>query len=146
MEANNSPVRLKQDAVLIDSIIKDAQTAICEQTGLNVILVAHFPDKLSTEDVEQLFKDMCNCWGVDLDWIREKGRDKDRPLKRKILWVAAKNKYPTIPLAYLAQLTGVTDHSTVVKGIRNIRKWLEVQDYKTLKHYRPVQHFFAPKN
>jgi len=142
MEATTPPVRFDQDIVLIDSIIKDAQTAIAEQTGINVILVAHFPDRLNTDDVVQLFNDMCSCWGVDMEWIREKGRDMDRPIKRKLLWLAAKNKFPSAQKAYLAQLTGVKDHSAVVKGIRSVKKWLEVEDYKTLKYYRPVQHLF----
>ena len=132
----------KKEMSVINYIINQAQHEIHEKAGIDVMLMPRFSNKMVEEDLKQTFEDMCNCWGVSLTWVSNKSRANDRPIMRKLLWMAGKRKHPNASYCFLANLTGTNDHAGVIKGIRSGYNWLQVQDEKFLKYYEPVKDYF----
>ena len=95
------------------------------------------------KDLKELFEEICACWGVKLAWVTDKSRANDRPVMRKILWMAGKRKFPHVPYVLLATLTGTIDHAGVIKGIKSGYDWLNVRDEKFLRYYNRVKSYFG---
>lgn len=131
-----------KDRKLIDDMIKNAQLNISKRTGVKVILTPTFPIQDCENDLKKILEEMCYCWGFTLAWVSEKSREKDRPIMRKLLWMASRELFPAVTYVQLAILTGVDNHVTILKGIQKGRDWLKVQDEKFLKYYKQVKHFF----
>jgi hypothetical protein len=132
----------KKEMSIVGHVIAQAQYEIQQKAGIEVMLVPRFANKLVEEDLKQTFESMCACWGVSLAWVGNKSRANDRPIMRKLLWMAGKRKHPNAPYCFLGNLTGTNDHAGVIKGIRSGYNWLEVQDEKFLKYYEPVKEYF----
>lgn len=132
----------KKEMSIVNYIIRQAQSEIQQKAGIEVMLTPRFSNKLIEEDLKQTFEAMCQRWGVTLIWVKHKSRANDRPMMRKLLWMAGKRKHPDAPYCFLGNLTGANDHAGVIKGIRNGYNWLEVQDEKFLKYYEPVKDYF----
>jgi len=133
----------KKEMSIVNYVIAQAQSEIHKKAGIEVVLMPRFSNKLVEEDIKQTFEAMCNCWGVNLAWLSHKSRANDRPIMRKLLWMAGKRKHPNAPYCFLGTLTGTNDHAGVIKGIRSGYNWLEVQDEKFLKYFEPVKDYFT---
>jgi hypothetical protein len=131
----------KKEMLLVNQIIYQAQCEIHQRAGIEVMLMPRFSNRLVEEDLKQTFEDMCACWGVNLVWVSHKSRANDRPIMRKLLWMAGKRKHPNASYCLLGNLTGTNDHAGVIKGIRCGYNWLEVQDEKFLKYYETVKDY-----
>jgi hypothetical protein len=132
----------EQDMSFIKNKITQAQVEITETTGLVVTLVPRLSDSHVKEGLNTLFIMMCECWGVGLAWVSDKSRANDRPMLRKLLWMAGREKYPVAPYSTLAMLTGATNHVTALRGIQIGNNWLKVRDEKFMRYYKQVKHFF----
>ena len=132
----------KKELSIVSHAITRAQAEIQQKAGIEVILIPRYSDKVVENNLRQLFEEICDCWNVQLSWVCEKSRANDRPVMRKILWMAGKKKFPQVPYCLLANLTGTIDHAGVIKGIRIGYDWLNIQDEKFLKYYTPVKRFF----
>jgi hypothetical protein len=135
-------VHTRRELSIVSHVITRAQYEIQNQTGIEVILIPRYSNKMMEDDVKQLFEAMCECWNVQLAWVSDKSRANDRPTMRKLLWMVGKKKFPQMPYSMLANLTGATDHAGVIKGIRSGYNWLNVQDEKFLRYYEPVKGYF----
>jgi chromosomal replication initiation ATPase DnaA len=124
----------------INRIIENAQNEILISTGIKVILTKKYKDVSKYEALEELYNKICKEWHVTTEWIRERSRSKNRPIMRKILWLAAREQFPEISMQSMAFLTGVTDHGGVVKGLRHLEDWIIIKDELALKYYDPVKH------
>lgn len=132
----------RQEQSIVSNAITRAQAEIQKQIGIEVILVPRYSDKVVESNLRQLFEEICDCWNVQLSWVIDKSRANDRPIMRKILWMAGKKKFPHVPYCLLAGLTGTIDHAGVIKGIKTGYNWLKVQDEKFLNYYTPVKRYF----
>ena len=135
-------VLTRKELSIVSHVITRAQCEIQQQAGIDVVLVPRYSNKMLEEDLRQLFEAMCDCWNVQLSWVSDKSRANDRPVMRKLLWMAGKKRFPQVPYSLLANLTGATDHAGVIKGIRSGYDWLKVHDDKILKYYEPVKNYF----
>lgn len=132
----------KNELSIVSRAITRAQTEIQQKAGIEVILIPRYSDKVVENNLRQLFEEICDCWNTQLSWVSEKSRANDRPILRKILWMAGKKKFPNVPYCLLASLTSTIDHAGVIKGIRIGYNWLNVEDEKFLKYYTPVKSYF----
>ena len=135
-------VLTRKELSIVSHVITRAQFEIQQQAGIDVVLVPRYSNKMLEDDLRQLFEAMCDCWNVQLSWVSDKSRANDRPVMRKLLWMAGKKRFPQVPYSLLANLTGATDHAGVIKGIRSGYDWLKVHDDKILKYYEPVKNYF----
>jgi hypothetical protein len=135
-------VLTKKELSIVSYAITRAQFEIQQQVGIDVVLVPRYPNKLVEDDLKRLFEAMCECWNVQLSWVSDKSRANDRPIMRKLLWMAGKKRFPHISYCLLAKRTGAIDHAGVIKGIRSGYNWLDAQDEKFLKYYEPVKSYF----
>jgi hypothetical protein len=135
-------VLTRKELTIVSHVITRAQFEIQQQAGIDVVLVPRYSNKMLEDDLRQLFEAMCDCWNVQLSWVSDKSRANDRPVMRKLLWMAGKKMFPHVPYSLLANLTGATDHAGVIKGIRSGYDWLKVRDEKILKYYEPVKNYF----
>lgn len=135
-------VLTRKELSIVSHVITRAQFEIQQQAGIDVVLVPRYSNKMLEDDLRQLFEAMCDCWNVQLSWVSDKSRANDRPVMRKLLWMAGKKRFPQVPYSLLANLTGATDHAGVIKGIRSGYDWLKVRDEKILKYYEPVTNYF----
>jgi hypothetical protein len=131
----------RKELSIVSHVITRAQSEIQLQAGIDVVLVPRYSNKRVEDDVRQLFESMCECWNVQLSWVSDKSRANDRPIMRKLLWMAGKKRFPQMAYCVLANLTGATDHAGVIKGIRSGYDWLRVRDEKFLKYYEPVKSY-----
>jgi hypothetical protein len=135
-------VLTRKELSIVSHVITRAQFEIQQQAGIDVVLVPRYSNKMLEDDLRQLFEAMCECWNVQLAWVSDKSRANDRPVMRKLLWMAGKKRFPHVPYSLLANLTGATDHAGVIKGIRSGYDWLRVHDEKILRYYEPVKNYF----
>ena len=135
-------VLTKKELSIVSFAITRAQSEIQEQAGIDVVLIPRYSNKMVEEDLKRLFESMCECWNVQLAWVSDKSRANDRPIMRKLLWMAGKKRFPHISYCLLANLAGASDHAGVIKGIRSGYNWLDAQDEKFLKYYEPVKSYF----
>jgi hypothetical protein len=136
-------VLTRKELSIVSHVITRAQFEIQQQAGIDVVLVPRYSNKMLEDELRQLFEAMCDCWNVRLSWVSDKSRANDRPVMRKLLWMAGKKTFPHVPYSLLANLTGATDHAGVIKGIRSGYDWLRVRDEKILKYYEPVKSYFG---
>jgi hypothetical protein len=132
----------KKELSIVSYVITRAQAEIQQQAGIEVILIPRYSNKIVENNLRQFFEEICDCWHVRLSWVSERNRTNDRPIMKKILWMAGKKKFPQVPYCLLAGLTGTIDHAGVIKGIKTGYNWLKVQDEKFLKYYTPVKSYF----
>ena len=132
----------EKDMAFINRTISQAQDQIANCTGLKVKLVPRLPAVDVTENLKTMFNNMCECWGVTIEWVSDKSRANDRPMLRKLLWMAARVHYPLSTYNTLGSLTGVTNHVTVLRGIKEGNHWLQVKDAKFMNYYELVKPYF----
>ena len=133
---------IKKHMHTIHEEIKKAQDSIYERTGVKCLLMPRIYIGTFEGKIKVLFQQMCHEWGVSLDFVKDKSREGDIPSYKKLLWMAAKNKYPKASLMVIASLTNVDNHTTVMKGINTGYDLLGTQDSRFLKLYEPVKQFF----
>ena len=133
----------RKELSIVEHAITHAQSEIQKQAGIEVTLIPRYSNKMIEKDLRELFEELCACWDVQLAWVSDKSRANDRPVMRKILWMAGKKKFPHVPYCLLAGLTGTIDHAGVIKGIKSGYDWLNVQDEKFLKYYNRVKSYFG---
>lgn len=132
----------KEQKKTINDIISNAEEEIKNKTGAEVKLVCRFINSLVTEDLKEMFEEMCLYWGVELSFVQDPSRKNDRPIMRKILWMAAKRRHPDCLFNVLCSLTNVKDHAGVIKGMQQGYNWLGIKDEKFMKYYNPVKEYF----
>jgi hypothetical protein len=132
----------EKDMAVIKRKISQAQAEILNCTGLNVKLVPRLSNGDMTANLKVLYNNMCERWGVTLKWVSDKSRAKDRPMMRKLLWMAGRVQYPVATYNSMGSLTGVTNHVTVLRGIVEGHHWLQVKDAKFMIYYELVKHYF----
>ena len=133
---------IKKNMPTIYAVITSAQAEILSKTGLDVVLMPRIHKGTIEEEIKNLFEAMCSCWGIDLEYASDRSRHEDRPIMRKILWMAGKRKHRDIPLKILGHATRTMDHASVLKGINQGYAWLEVQDNKFCSYYEKVKQYF----
>lgn len=121
-------------------IVKEAKEKILEETGQNVVLSIVHSQKASQVGAEMLLLEMCSRWGITPEWLRIPSRSQDRPIMRKIFWVAAKTNYPQVTYRAIAELAGVSNHVTTIKGILAANTWRSVNDPSFMKYYNQISH------
>jgi chromosomal replication initiation ATPase DnaA len=92
------------------------------------------------ENIKKLYQEVCEIWGIKIEWLRGRGRKEDKPIMKKILWMLAEKKYPFVPYRILGILSGNKDHSGVIKGIEVANNWLSVKDEKFMNYYNQVKY------
>ena len=80
----------RKELSIVSHVITRAQSEIQQTAGIDVVLVPRYSNKRVEDDVRQLFESMCECWNVQLSWVSDKSRANDRPVMRKLLWMAGK--------------------------------------------------------
>lgn len=127
---------LKNDHRLkISAIKREAIKQIFEQTGLQVRIILTYPENESQIKAEMLLLNMCACWGVTPEWLRVPSQKEDRPIMRRIFWMAAKAQIPQVTYKVLAVMAGVSNHVTAVRGIAEAQRWLDINDPLFMKYY-----------
>lgn len=124
----------------IERIIKKAQKEITEATGLNVTLIASHKEYAINELLKELFAECMTCWNTDETFLEDGSRVYPRPMMRKIFWLIALERYPKAPRQLLAFMAGVTNHTSVIRSLKNSKEWREVKDELFMKYYEPVEH------
>src|SRR5574341_1246898 len=104
----------KEQSKIINDIISNAQVQIKNQTRINVKLICRIIDCGIQNDLKRYFEEICSCWGVDLSFVQDPSRKNDRPVMRKILWMAGRNRHQDVPYNILCALTNVKDHAGVI--------------------------------
>lgn len=137
---------IKRHMHIIHEEIKKAQDNIYTQTGVQLMLSPRIYVGTVEDKIRVLYEQMCHQWGVTLEQVSEKSREGNIPYYKKILWMAAKFKYPNASLIIIGHHTNIKDHGTVLVGIRSGYNLLETQDSRFLKLYEPVKEFFNVKS
>lgn len=127
---------------LVNTILQSAKLEIKQRVNVDLNLYYKRKEGNNIDHLREVLEDACECWGVDLLFVSETSREKDRPTMRKLLWMIGKHKFPYITYKTLAELTGVDDHAGVIKGIKKARDLISVGDNKIMKYYECVKHFF----
>jgi hypothetical protein len=122
--------------------ISKAEAEISQSTGLKVTLLPRLSSRDVSANLKVMFANMCNCWEVTLDYVSDKSRNNNRPMMRKLLWMAGRLQYPTASYSCLGQLTGISNHVTVLRGIKEGNNWLKVKDAKFMVYYELVKNYF----
>jgi chromosomal replication initiation ATPase DnaA len=120
-------------------IIK-AQDAIKQKTGIEVTLLVRKIDTDIRDIILFDFFEFFKIWNIDLLTAAEKTRAYPQPIYRSILWMFCKIKYPKVSLKTIGSILGGFDHTTVIYGVTQAYKLLEIQDQKFLEFYNPVKH------
>lgn len=91
-----------------------------------------------------LLKELTAIWGVSIEWLAERTFRGNRAVMRRVFWLIAKRRFK-VSNQKLAVMVGVADASTVVSGLRNVKKWVSVSDPSVMRYYTPVAHLIKEK-
>lgn len=127
----------------ISNVIKQAQGLIFKETGINVVLIPSYPKGVNESRALELTHIMCSIWNVRYEWLIEPNRRHNRPIMRRIIWLAIKRNFPDVTHETASRITGVTNHTTSVKGVREAIKWLAIKDALFMRYYTPVAHLVS---
>lgn len=134
--------KAKKNMPFILQVIQNAQDEILAKTELKVQLMPVIYYEPIVEEVRALFEEMCAYWGEDLLTVADTSREDNLPIKRKILWMAAKLHFPKAGFKLIGNLTNTLNHSSVLKGINTGYDLMQVQDPLFIQYFEPVKQFF----
>lgn len=90
--------------------------------------------------LSDLLAEMCKAWKRSVGWLKEPYRSDNRPIMKRIFWMAARKIFPRVSIKAIAFMVGVTDHTTVIKGLVNANNWHSAEDGLFMRYYNKVAH------
>lgn len=126
---------------VIRSILDQAQNRIEDMTNIKMSVKAYRIDHDKNDKGNKLINKCCMIWGTDLEYIKEKVRNTERVIMRKIICMLLKNN-TELSLKEIAKRVGYRDHSMCLDALRTGSDLLLVNDEIFLKYYEPVKHLF----
>lgn len=93
-----------------------------------------------------LLVNMCSLWGCNVEWLKGPGKENGKPLMKRVFWLLARKYTPMVSLKTIGDMVGVTDHTTVVKGLKNARGWYDTKDELFMDYYNRAERLFITEN
>lgn len=118
---------LQQQLPLIRSIVDAAESRIYDATGLEVKLIIK-PTESNIDEKEELINNCCITWGVTVDFVKKRSRNKERVAMRQILIFLLKMEYPKLALKDIAIMFRMKDHTSAIYAIKTAKKHLQTHD------------------
>lgn len=126
---------------VIDSITKSAEDKILYMTGLICSVTVKLDQDLPALDTNGIIiLKCCKAWDVDLAYIQENIRDRNRVTMRQIICFIIKMKYPRTVLKTIGENLGGLDHTSVIHCINKAKDHFNTGDELFMRYYKLVEH------
>lgn len=125
----------------VEETLSAAEEQIHERTGLHISLYYEKQafNPAIEDEVHRIVKLLCEEWGVNVDYIKQKCRERHITIMRSICYTAIRKSFPKYIYNKIGEIFNV-DHTTVLHGMESFKQDLKAEDKMFMLYYNPVKH------